>query len=337
MTTTNAFGPPRIGLVLGGGGTAGLAFHAGVLLALHHDLGWDARDADVIVGTSAGSIVGALLRSGLAAEDLAAWASDAAPTSNGQEFRALMRQADLLPQRLSLPIPTLPGRAALGVLTHPSQLRAALTTVLPNGLADHGPRLALLDRLLTTWPEQSLWISTARVGDGRLTWFGRPRAVAPSGAGRLVDIDRLDPAPSPAQAIAASCAIPILARPVRIGNHRYVDGGVHSPTNADVLAEQDLDLVIVSSPMSHGAYSTGRTPSRRMAKHRLDREVRELRARGLRVQVVSPDAATMQAMGWNMLDRATTTRVMRAAFLGTTGQLDPTMSPAGCVMREVAG
>ena len=52
----------RVGLVLGGGGIAGMAFHAGVLLALHHDLGWDARDADVIVGTSAGSIVGALLR-----------------------------------------------------------------------------------------------------------------------------------------------------------------------------------------------------------------------------------------------------------------------------------
>ena len=84
----------RIGLVLGGGGIAGMAFHAGVLLALHHDLGWDARDADVIVGTSAGSIVGALLRAGVTPEDLAAWATDATPTQDGRKFRALMLHAD---------------------------------------------------------------------------------------------------------------------------------------------------------------------------------------------------------------------------------------------------
>jgi NTE family protein len=322
MAAVDGSRPPRVGLVLGGGGAAGLAFHAGVTLALHHDLGWDARDADIIVGTSAGSIIGGLLRAGLSAEDLAAWASDATPTANGRKFRALMLRADHLPQRVGLPLPTLPGWGAFGVLTRPSQLRAALTTVLPNGLADHGPRLAMMDRLLTAWPEQSLWISAARVGDGQLTWFGRTRDVAPSGAGRLVDVERPDPAPSPAQAIAASCAIPVLARPVRIGNHRYVDGGVHSPTNADVLAEQDLDVVIVSSPMSHGPDSRGRMPSRRLAQRRLDGEVRKLRARGLRVQVVSPDAPTLGAMGWNMLDRARTTGVMRAAFLGTIGQLD---------------
>ena len=78
----------RVGLVLGGGGIAGMAFHAGVLLVLHHDLGWDARGADVVVGTSAGSIVGASLRAGVAPEDLAAWATDATPTPSGRKFRA---------------------------------------------------------------------------------------------------------------------------------------------------------------------------------------------------------------------------------------------------------
>src|SRR4051794_37190794 len=84
----------RVGLVLGGGGVAGMAFHAGVLWALHHDLDWDARDAVVIVGTSAGSIVGAVLRAGVAPEDLAAWATDATPTQGGRKFRALMQHAD---------------------------------------------------------------------------------------------------------------------------------------------------------------------------------------------------------------------------------------------------
>jgi len=63
---------PRVGLVLGGGGAVGAAYHAGALAAIEQDLGWDARNAAVIVGTSAGSLVGALLRLGVPATDLAA-------------------------------------------------------------------------------------------------------------------------------------------------------------------------------------------------------------------------------------------------------------------------
>src|SRR3954451_10366202 len=66
---------PRIGLVLGAGGLAGQAFQGGVLSALADELGWDPRDADLIVGTSAGSFSGALLRLGVPAADLAAWAA----------------------------------------------------------------------------------------------------------------------------------------------------------------------------------------------------------------------------------------------------------------------
>ena len=61
----------RIALVLGAGGSVGHAFHSGVLSVLAEELGWDARTAEVIVGTSAGSVVGALLRAGMPAEDLA--------------------------------------------------------------------------------------------------------------------------------------------------------------------------------------------------------------------------------------------------------------------------
>src|SRR3954447_1615368 len=62
---------PRIALVLGAGGVVGQAYHAGALAALEHDLGWDPREADVIVGSSAGSVTGALLRLGVSAADLA--------------------------------------------------------------------------------------------------------------------------------------------------------------------------------------------------------------------------------------------------------------------------
>src|SRR5438477_12660632 len=67
----------RVGLVLGTGGVVGQAYHAGVLAALEHDLGWDPRTADVIVGSSAGSVTGTLLRLGVPAHDLAAFAVEA--------------------------------------------------------------------------------------------------------------------------------------------------------------------------------------------------------------------------------------------------------------------
>jgi predicted acylesterase/phospholipase RssA len=60
----------RIGLVLGAGGVVGHAFHAGALAALEDETGWDPRSADVIVGTSAGSVVAALLRAGFRTHDL---------------------------------------------------------------------------------------------------------------------------------------------------------------------------------------------------------------------------------------------------------------------------
>jgi NTE family protein len=125
----------------------------------------------------------------------------------------------------------------------------------------------------------------------------------------------------PADAVAASCAIPVLARPVQIGRHRYVDGGVHSPTNADALAGQNLDLVIVLSPMGHTSHETSRSPSRRIPHRRLQHEIRILEKHGTEVQVIGPDIATIKTMGWNMLDRANTAKVMRAAFLGTSQQL----------------
>lgn len=308
----------RVGLVLGGGGVSGMAFHAGVLWALHHDHGWDPREAEVIVGTSAGSIVGALLRAGVAPEDLAAWATDATPTQQGRKFRALMRQADRLSPVARVPRPTLPGWTTLRTLAHPARVPAALISLLPHGLADHAPRLEIVDHLLDDWPTKPLWISAVRVGDGQLTWFGRDNSLADVGCGPV----------RPADAVAASCAIPVLAQPVRIGRHRYVDGGVRSPTNADGLTGHDLDLVIVLSPMGHTWSATSKSPPRRLAHRRLQREVRVLSAGGVEVQVIGPDAATIRSMGWNLLDRENSASVMRDAFIGTSPQLRSGVVPA---------
>lgn len=298
-----------------------MAFHAGALFALHLDLGWDARDAEIIVGTSAGSVIATSLRAQVAPEDLVAWASDATPTVAGTKFRKLMRASDEVPMARRLPRPTYPGRTAFGALAHPSQLGAALATVLPNGLADHGHRLTVMDPMLPKWPTKQLWISAVRVGDGRLSWFGPSRDLEMFGPGGRVAVSGAVPV-APSKAVAASCAVPFIARPVRIGKHRYVDGGVRSPTNADVLAGQDLDLIIVLSPMGETVDGNGRSPSRRLAQRRLDQELRVLRKLDVPVQVISPDTATAKAVGWNVFDQSSTPTVMRKALLGTSPQLD---------------
>ncbi len=299
-----------------------MAFHAGVLWALQHDLGWDARNAEVIVGTSAGSIVGGLLRAGVSPEDLAAWATEATSTQQGRRFRALMRHADGLASVARVPSPTLPGWHSLRTLAHPSRVPAALISMLPHGLVDHAPRLAIVDRLLDQWPTKPLWISAVRVGDGHLTWFGRTDPTsADGGASIATGVVHDGDSVRPADAVTASCAIPVLARPVRIGGHRYIDGGVHSPTNADALAGYDVDLVIVLSPMGHAWTNSSKSPLRRLAHRRLRREVGTLRSSGVDAQVIGPDATTIESMGWNMLDRDNSASVMRHAFIGTSLQL----------------
>ena len=78
----------RIGLVLGAGGVTGGAFHAGVLAALAEGTGWDPRRAEIVVGTSAGSVTAAALRAGLPAADLAARAEGRPLSAEGARILA---------------------------------------------------------------------------------------------------------------------------------------------------------------------------------------------------------------------------------------------------------
>src|SRR4029079_6405860 len=98
-----------------------------------------------------------------------------------------------------------------------------------------------------------------------------------------------------ADAVRASRAIPAFFEPVEIGGARYVDGGVHSTTNADVVAGALPDLVVVSAPMSaaRGAARGLELPMRQFARLSLAREVAGLRRRGLRVVVFQPTTADL--------------------------------------------
>lgn len=259
----------RVGLVLGAGGLTGEAYHRGVLLALQEVAGFHANDAEVIVGTSAGSLVGASLRcSGLPPAK-----ADPAPPDEARVLRA----PDLRPL---LSVARRPWRARAGVVA---------TALVPAGSRSIESLVGgLRQRCGDRWPDRDLLVCAVRRRDGRRVVFGTPGAPE-------VDV---------ATAVAASCAIPGYFRPVRAGGETYVDGGVHSPTNADVLAGRGLDLVVVSSPMSvdRHALRVKLDLSARLLWHRyVVAERRAVERTGTLVLTVEPGGETLRALGVNTL------------------------------------
>jgi NTE family protein len=298
----------RIGLVLGGGGVVGQAYHSGVLAVLQHDLGFDARQADLVVGTSAGSITGTLLRLGVSPEDLAAWTVKAPLSSDDDVLAHLagtdvpelapLRPRDLLSRPAGLPSWHMVRRA----VTRPWLFRplAAGLALLAPGRHDIVAQLAALRELGTgTWPQQ-LWITAVRRRDGRRVVFGRPGS--PSAPLHL--------------AVAASCSVPGYFAPVEIGGTSYVDGGDHSPTNAALLRGCGLDLAIVVSPMSGppGLRPDVYAATRRYSARLLAREVRALERAGVRTVVFTPGEAEQRVMGNDMMARDRVDQVLQQSF-----------------------
>lgn len=280
-------------LVLGAGGLTGQAFHLGVLTALSELAGFDGRRADIVVGTSAGSMVAASLRAGLSATDQAAMLHGDPVSAEGSSRLEALREQFQTPDSVE-PAPAafrrrpLAPAAVLALARHPWSVRpgAAFSGLLPAGRTStssiqrsvaslHGPK----------WPDPGLRVCAVRARDARRVVFGTD--LAPP-----VDVGT---------AVAASCAIPGYFAPVVIAGEAYVDGGGHSPTNADVLAADRPDLVVVSSPMSFGPGGV-RTPDalvRLAVRGYLSREVRLLRRGGAAVLVFQPSRADLTAMGWN--------------------------------------
>ncbi len=305
----------RVGLVLGAGGVAGGAFHAGVLAALEEATGWDPRQAAIVVGTSAGSITATSLRAGLTAADMLARAEDRPMSPHGV---AIMRKVGplrgppLLRSTAMARPPAQLGATLARAVARPLSVRpwALVAGLIPEGSVSTDLISAGIGGLFPNeWPTEPLWVCAVRQADGRRVVFGRH--------------GRRPPLP---EVVAASCAIPGFFSPVTIEGQAYIDGGVHSPTNLDVLGgrDLDLDLVLVSSPMS----LSGRRlrlgadqAMRRWSGALLDTEALRLRRRGLQVVAFQPTAEDAAVMGPNAMDPRRRAAIARQARESTLRRL----------------
>lgn len=301
----------RIGLVLGAGGTVGCAYHAGVIYSLLHHLGWDARDAACVVGTSAGSLVGALLRCGVDPADLIALSRNlelsAANAGRVDQLRLANGRPGPSPLAIARSVrpPSLVG--AMRTVRHRS-VRPVLLSMTSGRGEDMRCSLAELDELaggFGAWPDGDLRICTVDVGNGR----------------RFV-VDRTSGTPL-STAVSASCAVPGLFAPQRIVGRTVVDGGVHSTTNVDALDFATLDEVWVVAPMAGRTFHQIATRHmRRFIALQLRRELAAVPA-GMRVRLFVPGRESSAAMGLDLMAGDRSDRTVLAGFLETGDLVTP--------------
>ena len=308
---------PSIALVLGAGGVVGHAFHVGVLSALVAELGWDARRAQLIVGTSAGSVVGGSLRAGLGPADMrrrlageqlspegfdlvrraeaavaAVAASDVRSNGDDDVDTAEETAFSTIARRLRIASPERVRRA----LREPWRVTpgSLVSAVLPVGRRSTAHLRAPYDAMIGTgWPDADVWIVAVELDVGLRVVFGR------SGA----------PVVTVGEAVEASCAIPGYFSPVTIDGARYVDGAVHSTTNADLVAECESppDLAIVCAPMSAVTGAVPRTQTlslRQLVRRQVAGEIAVLRARGITTVTFQPTADDLAVMLGDTMDSA---------------------------------
>jgi NTE family protein len=288
---------PRVGLVLGAGGITGIAWLAGAVRALEQHTGWDASSAGILAGTSAGAVVATVLAANHDPCDLLVYGEQ--PATLKAAIARANRGRDPEPRTLPLPVSL---RLGVSGLLNPGTRR--LSGFLPTGVVSGDEIRGLTNEAAATgWPTRGeLWLNACDAESGRHVIFGR----------------RGTPEVPLADAVVASCAVPSYYRPVSIDGRRYIDGGIRSLTNADLLADQECDIVIVMSPFS----STQRGPlldtalfgvPRRAAAIQTAREVARLREAGSQVVCIQPNSADIKAMGLNPMERAHSRHVMDTA------------------------
>ncbi|MEV4811405.1 patatin-like phospholipase family protein [Micromonospora avicenniae] len=209
-------------LVLGGGGVTGVAWEWGLLAGLAQH-GVPLAEADLVVGTSAGSVVGAQLRSGRPVQE--SYAAQLQPSRGGEVAARFGPVAVLrLAWAGARTRDAVRARARIGAM--------ALAARTPS---EQSRRAVIEARLpVRQWPRRRLLVTAVDAHSGEFVVFDADSGVS------LVD------------AVGASCAVPGVWPPVTIGDRRYVDGGMRSPVNADLAAGAQQVVVLAPTTAAFG-------------------------------------------------------------------------------------
>ena len=255
-------------LVLGGGGSVGIAWETGLAAGLA-DEGIDLRLADKIVGTSAGSFVGAELASGRSPAELRARLTDGARARADQESTPN-----------ALPVPDL-TRLMEFMMRVPKDEAEALK--LRAEIGAYALEAA-------TIPEDACIGFFASVAD--TPWPAKYSCTAVDARdGRFVVLDQSTGTPL-ARGVASSCSVPGLFPPITINGRRYYDGGIRSATNFDLAEGFERVIAVAVIPPGGATFMAAR----------IDPELAQLRRSGSHVELIAPDAASLEVFGPNLMD-----------------------------------
>lgn len=262
-------------LVLSGGGSVGIAWQTGLAAGLAR-AGVQLADADFIVGTSAGSAVGANLAVG-ADLDVRVRRYDA-PSPQAARSASAGMSADRIAKLMAV-------MAGIDGATDADAGRAAVGkfALEAEGLAEDLFVAGFRDLADTPWPQHYACTAVDAESGAFVVWDAQ--------AGAALD-----------RAVASSCAVPGIFEPVTIKGRRYIDGGIRSGTNADLARGHDR-VLIVSLLHPDRAAAANDPRSRRFARH-IRAELDALIDAGARVEVIAPDRAAASTMGPNLMDAA---------------------------------
>jgi NTE family protein len=288
-------------LVLGGGGLLGEAWMMGVLAGIEDAAGLDLRECESFVGTSAGAIVAAHLVAGR---------SPRRPSTLGTEVEL----ASAHPAS-GLVVAALSGarRASEWAVAAWSPLAPlALSAAAPGGALMRAAGLAAIPR-----PQTDLSDLRRRVAGYGARFDGRLRvACVDRKRGRRVVFGSPGaPYATVAEAVEASCSVPWLFAPVKIGDREYVDGGVWSATNLDVAPALRDTHVLCLNPTAgvRGAHAL-LAVARNLARSAVSVEALTLRRRGAIVRTVHPNLECAAAMSGEFMDPEPRRMVLAAGY-----------------------
>jgi NTE family protein len=254
----------------------GIGWESGIVSGLMEG-GVDLSQAGLIVGTSAGSFVGANLAMGRNMAHLVetfiteqqASAAAAQPAAAPPDLSILIGK---MQEAVSGVRPAKEVRAEIGAWALTAQ-----TLSEENFIASFGSWFAGLPE--NAWPERSFACTAVDAADGSFVVWNREAGIGL------------------ARAVASSCSVPGIFPPITIRGHRYIDGGMRSATNADVAKSHDTVLVVAV---------TVRVPDPTVAERfskPLENELKVLRESGAQVELIQPDDASLDAFGMNLMDR----------------------------------